>query len=135
MLSLAAISNSFSNLVLASTNFAITNDQEYVFNRMSGITSYLYENLPSFEIAGYATFIIVFLLSALVYKLGFAKKLSLGKNIVIYAFLLIGCLVLTFLALFLPMIEGLIVAALILIVYKTRLWREKREEARSVKQA
>ena len=134
MLSLAAISNSFSNLVLASTNSVITNEQEYVFNRMSGITRYLYENLPSFEIAGYATLIIVFLLSALVYKLGFAKKLSLGKNIVIYVFLLIGCLVLTFLALFLPMIEGLIISALILIVYKSRLWREKREEARAVKQ-
>lgn len=134
MLSLAAISNSFSNLVLASTNSVITNEQEYVFNRMSGITRYLYENLPSFEIAGYATFIIVFLLSALVYKLGFAKKLSVGKNIIIYIFLLIGCLVLTFLALFLPMIEGLIISALILIVYKSRLWREKREEARAVKQ-
>ena len=134
MLSLVAISNSFSNLVLASTNSVITNEQEYVFNRMSGITRYLYENLPSFEIAGYATLIIVFLLSALVYKLGFAKKLSLGKNIVIYVFLLIGCLVLTFLALFLPMIEGLIISALILIVYKSRLWREKREEARAVKQ-
>lgn len=135
MLSLVAISNSFTNLVLASTNSAITNEHDYVFNRMSGITRYLYENLPSYEIAGYATFTLVFLLSALVYKLGFAKKLSLGKNIIIYAFLLIGCLVLTFLALFLPMIEGLIVAALILIVYKSRLWREKREEAKDAKQA
>ena len=135
MLSLVAISNSFSNLVLASTNFAITNDQDYVFNRMSGITRYLYENLSSFEIAGYATFIIVFLLSALVYKLGFAKKLSIGKNVVIYTFLLIGCLILTFLALFLPMIEGLIISALILIVYKSRLWREKRVEKRAAKQA
>ena len=135
MLSLVAISNSFSNLVLASTNSAITNDQAYVFNRMSGITRYLYENLPSFEIAGYATFIIVFLLSALVYKLGFAKKLSIGKNVVIYTFLLIGCLILTFLALFLPMIEGLIISALILIVYKSCLWREKRVEKRAAKQA
>ena len=80
--------------------------------------------------AGYVTFILVFLMSAIVYKLGFAKKLTLGRNIVIYAFLFIGCMILTFLALFLPMIEGLIVAALILIVYKSRLWREKREEAK-----
>lgn len=71
----------------------------------------------------------MFVLSAIVYKLGFAKNdLTLVKNIIIYIFLFVGCIVLTFLALFLPMIEGLIVAALILIIYKTRLWREKREE-------
>ena len=38
---------------------------------------------------------------------------------------------LTFFAFFLPMIEGLIVAALILIVYKSRMWREKREETKA----
>lgn len=135
MLNMMAVTNSYLNLVLASANSVSMNEQEYVYNRMSGITRYLYENLPSYEMAGYATFILVFLMSALVFKLGFAKKLSIGKNIIIYAFLFFGCLVLTFLALFLPMIEGLIVAALILIIYKTRLWREKREEAKAVKEA
>nr|WP_232337181.1 YlaH-like family protein [Lysinibacillus timonensis] len=97
---------------------------------MSGITRYIYENMPSYQEAGYVVFFLVFILSAIVFKLGFAKKdLSIGKNIIIYIFLFLGCMVLTFLALFLPMIEGLIVAALILIVYKIRLWREKREEA------
>lgn len=101
-----------------------------VFGRMAGITRFLYENMPSYESAGYVVFILVFLLSALVYKLGFAKKLKLSQNIVIYVFLFLGCILLTFLALFLPMVEGLIVAALILIIYKTRLWREKREQQR-----
>jgi uncharacterized membrane protein len=133
MLNMMAVSSSTLNLVFAAT--VSTNEKEYVFERMSGITRYLYENLPSYEMAGYATFILVFLMSAIVYKLGFAKKLSLGKNIVIYTFLFIGCMILTFLALFLPMIEGLIVAALILIVYKSRLWREKREEAKATRQA
>lgn len=101
---------------------------EKTFNRMSGITRYIYDYLePNYDAAGYVVFILVFILSAIVYKLGFAKELPLLKNIVIYAFLFFGCMVLTFLALFLPMIEGLIVAALILIIYKTRLWREKRE--------
>ncbi len=135
MLNMMAVINSYLNLVLASANSVSMNELEYVLSRMSGVTGYLYGNLPSYEIAGYATFILVFLLSAFVYKLGFAKKLSIGQNIVIYAFLLIGCLILTFLALFLPIIEGLIVAALILIVYKLRLWREKREEAKAVRQA
>lgn len=128
MLNMMAVLSSYLNLVLLATVSTIEND--YAFNRMSGITRYLYGNLPSFEIAGYVTFVLVFLLSALVYKLGFAKKLSIGKNIIIYTFLFVGCMVLTFLALYLPMIEGLMISALILIVYKSRLWREKREEAK-----
>ncbi len=111
---------------------ANTSEDAFVFGRMAGITRYLYENLPSYQMAGYIVFVLVFILSAIVYKLGFAKNdLTLVKNIIIYIFLFLGCIVLTFLALFLPMIEGLIVAALILIVYKTRLWREKREERRA----
>ena len=124
---LAVLSSYFNVVLLASIS---SSENEYVFNRMSGITSYLYQNLPNYDMAGYVTFILVFLMSAIVYKLGFAKKLTLGRNIVIYTFLFFGCIILTFLALFLPMIEGLIVAALILIVYKSRLWREKREEAK-----
>lgn len=128
MLNMMAALSSYFNLVLLAT--VSTNETMTVMNRMSGITRYLYENLPNYDIAGYVTFVLVFLLSALVYKLGFAKKLSIGRNLIIYAFLFIGCMILTFLALFLPMIEGLIISALILIVYKSRLWREKREEAK-----
>ena len=98
---------------------------------MSGITRYIYENMPSYEVAGYVVFILVFILSAIVYKLGFARELPLLKNIIIYTFLFLGCIMLTFFAFFLPMIEGLIVAALILIVYKSRMWREKREEKKA----
>ncbi|ATP39212.1 hypothetical protein CSE16_03725 [Solibacillus sp. R5-41] len=135
MLNMMAVTSSALNLVLASASTVSLDEKDRVFERMSGITRFLYENLPSYDIAGYATFIIVFLMSAIVYKLGFAKKLSFGRNVIIYTFLFFGCIVLTFLALFLPMIEGLIVAALILIVYKSRLWREKREEAKAVNAA
>ncbi|MEW8972299.1 YlaH-like family protein [Mesobacillus jeotgali] len=68
-------------------------------------------------------------LSILVYKLGFAQKLPLIKSIIIYAFLLLGSTVLTFLAIFLPIAEGLVVAALILIIYKLRLRQHKKAEA------
>lgn len=81
--------------------------------------------------AGYALFAVIFILSAIVYKLGFAKNLSLGKNAAIALFLAIGGLGLTFLAFFLPVVEGLVIAALILVLYKIRLWREKRENAAS----
>lgn len=129
------------NFIQASAPTASTEDA-FVFGRLSSITRFLYENFSSIDAAGkvdytvpgYITFVLVFVLSALVYKLGFAKKLSFKQNVVIYIFLFVGCVVLTFLALFLPMIEGLIVAALILILYKTRLWREKREEHKAQQQ-
>ncbi|KOP79200.1 hypothetical protein AMS59_09220 [Lysinibacillus sp. FJAT-14745] len=117
--------------VAAQTNAEETAD---AYEKMAGITRFLYENLPTKEMAGYVLFALVFLLSALVYKLGFAKKLKLAQNIVIYIFLFLGCTLLTFFALYLPMVEGLIVAALILIIYKTRLWREKREEQQAANQ-
>lgn len=69
----------------------------------------------------------IVVLAIIVYKLGFARKLSIIKSIIIYSFLLLGCTVLTFLGVFLPIAEGLAVAALILIIYKIRLRNEKRE--------
>lgn len=106
-------------------------DQAFVYDNMYPVARILYQNLPSFELAGYALLAVIFLLSAFVYKLGFAKKLPLGKNLVIGLFLAAGSLGLTFLAFFLPVVEGLVIAALILILYKIRLWREKRENAAS----
>ncbi|WP_243370617.1 MULTISPECIES: YlaH-like family protein [Caryophanaceae] len=104
-------------------------EQEFVFGRMSALSRFIYEQMPNYDVAGYVLFAIIFALSVLVYKLGFAKRLRLGQNIVIYLFLFIGCLVLTFLAFFLPIVEGLIVAALILIIYKIRMRLEKRGSA------
>ena len=103
-------------------------DTELVYGRMSGIARLIYEVMPSFSIAGYVLFALVFLMSAIVYKLGFAKKLKPLQNLVIYIFLFLGCLVLTFLAFFLPIVEGLIVAALILIIYRVRRMNEHKDQ-------
>ncbi|WP_243385216.1 YlaH-like family protein [Bacillus kexueae] len=73
-------------------------------------------------------YITILVLSIVVYKLGFAKKLPILKSAIIYFFLALGCSVLTFLGVFLPVAEGLVVAALILIIYKIRLYRTKKEE-------
>ncbi|AOV08387.1 YlaH-like family protein [Sporosarcina ureilytica] len=116
-------------------------ETEFVFGRMSGISRFIYEILGSptvtgdmdYTIAGYVLFAVVFLMSALVYKLGFAKKLKIYQSVIIYTFLFLGCLVLTFLAFFLPIVEGLIVAALILIIYRVRRMNEyKGEETDSI---
>ncbi len=99
-----------------------------VMGAMSGISRLVYEILPSSKVAGYVLLALIFLMSAIVYKLGFAKKLRPVQNIMIYTFLFIGCIVLTFLALFLPIVEGLIVAALILIIYRVRRMNEYKKE-------
>lgn len=86
---------------------------------------YLMTNNPT--AANWLLWLTITLLAVLVYKLGFAKKLPILKSALIYLFLIGGCLFLTFLAIFLPIAEGLIVAALILIIYKIRLNREKKK--------
>jgi hypothetical protein len=72
-------------------------------------------------------YLTIFSLSILVYKLGFAQKLPILKSVLIYLFLGFGCTVLTFLGIFLPVTEGLVVAALILIIYKVRLYQSKKQ--------
>jgi len=78
-------------------------------------------------------YLTIFGLSIIVYKLGFAQKLPLLKSILIYFFLGFGCTILTFLGIFLPVAEGLVVAALILIIYKIRLYQSKKNEVPPVK--
>lgn len=74
-------------------------------------------------------YVFIVILTVIVYRLGFAKKLPLLKNIVIYTSLCIGCLIMLFFSYALPIAEGLGVAALILIVYKIRLHQSKKHQA------
>ncbi|MED0656585.1 YlaH-like family protein [Anoxybacillus ayderensis] len=74
----------------------------------------------------YATIVV---LSIIVYRLGFARQLPLLKNVIIYSLLVLGCTILTFFAVFLPVAEGLLVAAIVLIIYKWRLRREGENTA------
>ncbi|WP_203362450.1 YlaH-like family protein [Bacillus sp. REN10] len=69
----------------------------------------------------------IVLLSILVYNLGFAKKLSLGKNLIVYLSLVVGSLLLLILSYQLPVVESLLVAALVLGIYKIRLRMHKKE--------
>ncbi len=75
-------------------------------------------------------YITIVVLSAVVYKLGFARKLPLLKAAIVYFFLFAGATILTFLGVFLPIAEGLAIAALIIVLYKIRLLREKNSEER-----
>lgn len=74
-------------------------------------------------------YLTIVVLSIIVYKLGFAKNLPLVKSIIIYILLIFGCSILTFFGVFLPVAEGLVVASIILIIYKIRLYQSKKHEA------
>jgi hypothetical protein len=88
----------------------------------------LYNVTENPKVGMWLLYLTIVALSILVYKLGFAQKLPLGKSILIYLFLGAGCTVLTALGIFLPIAEGLVVAALILIIYKIRLHQSKKQQ-------
>lgn len=71
-------------------------------------------------------FITIYVLCILVYNLGFARKIKLWQNIVIYIVMFIGCIILTFFGAFLPVAESLIVAAIVLGLYRIRLHQERK---------
>ncbi|GEK32680.1 YlaH-like family protein [Kurthia sibirica] len=113
---------------------AAPSDSTYVMSdekakeSLSGIVRYLYDAAPSYDSAGYILLGIIFVLSAIVYHLGFARSnLKLWQNIIIYIFLFLGCIILTFLSFFLPMVEVLVITVLFLLVYKLRLKRDKQQ--------
>lgn len=82
------------------------------------------------EVGMWLLYLTIVALCIIVFKLGFAKKLPIAKSMIIYLFLILGCTILTFFAVFLPITEGLVVAALILIIYKVRLHQTKKLEGK-----
>lgn len=113
--------------VATTTPSVNSNDDNLVKESMSGIARFIYETAPTFSSAGYILLAVIFILSAIVYHLGFARSnLKLWQNIVIYVFLFLGCIILTFLAFFLPMVEVLIITALFLALYKFRLKKDRK---------
>ncbi|MCM3114085.1 YlaH-like family protein [Neobacillus sp. MER 74] len=85
--------------------------------------------LTDVKTAVWLQYVYIVILAAIVYKLGFAKKLPLLKNIVIYICLLIGCFVMLIFSYALPIAEGLAGAAVLLIIYKIRLHQTKKHQA------
>lgn len=73
-------------------------------------------------------YFFIVILSVIVYRLGFAKKLPILKNIIIYTCLVVGCLLLLFFSYALPIAEGLLVAAVILIIYRIRRHQSEKQQ-------
>lgn len=90
----------------------------------------LYNVDENIELGMALLYVTVVILSIIVFKLGFARKLPLLKSIVIYVFLLIGSAILTIFALFYPVAEVLVFSAIFLMIYKIRLWQEKKQQSK-----
>ncbi len=74
-------------------------------------------------------YLVVVVLTVVVYNLGFARKLPILKQVVVYIALLFGSIFTTLLALRLPVVESLLIATFVLGAYKFRMYREKKEKA------
>ncbi|SFP02778.1 YlaH-like family protein [Salibacterium halotolerans] len=70
----------------------------------------------------------VVVMCIIVYNLGFARRLPLLKNAVVYTVMLIGTFPLTIFAFGMPVVESLLAAAAVLGIYKIRLRRYKKEK-------
>ncbi len=65
------------------------------------------------------SYYVIFVLTVIVYQLGFARRLPLLKTLIIYVMIALGSVLLKiFHAMGLPMILSLTVAALMLIIYR-----------------
>ncbi|HET7616116.1 MAG TPA: YlaH-like family protein [Bacillales bacterium] len=71
-------------------------------------------------------YLTVLFLSAVVYQLGFARKLPVLKNAVIFLFLMVGCFVMTIFAERFPVVKCLLAIAVVFGGYKFRLYRSKK---------
>lgn len=65
-------------------------------------------------------YLVILILSAIVYNLGFARKLPILKTIIVYIFLAIGAFPLAFLGIALPFVEALLIATVILGIIRWR---------------
>ncbi|MGJ9458565.1 YlaH-like family protein [Oceanobacillus sp. CF4.6] len=73
-------------------------------------------------------FVMNFVLCAVAYELGFARKLPIGKAIFVYLMLLIGTYILTIFTtvMRMPTVESLLVIILVLAIYRIRLHRQRK---------
>jgi hypothetical protein len=86
-------------------------------------------NPEQFLFAFSMLYLVVVVLTIIVFNLGFARKLPILKTVVVYIVLLFGSIFMTILALRLPVVESLLIATFVLGAYKYRLNKEKREKA------
>ncbi|WP_240544496.1 YlaH-like family protein [Exiguobacterium algae] len=75
-----------------------------------------------------ALVIVVILLTILVFKLGFAKQLTWWKSLIVYFLLSLGAGTMALVFFTWPIPEVLSIMAVVLAIYRGRLWWNRRQE-------
>lgn len=75
-------------------------------------------------------YVLNLVLAVIAYKLGFAKKLPRMKSIIVYILLIIGIYIITIFStvMRMPSVESLIVINLVLAIYRTRLYFQRKSK-------
>lgn len=91
---------------------------------MSAISAWL-DQLPS-----WGTYLIILVLTSVIYQTAFARSLPLLKSAVVYVVLAIGCyLLLIFDILGFPMIPSLFITVVLIVVTRARLsWSRRKQK-------
>ncbi|MGN8645152.1 YlaH-like family protein [Gracilibacillus sp. HCP3S3_G5_1] len=77
-------------------------------------------------------YLTVVIFAIFAYKFGFAKKLSPLKSLIIYILLIIGTFFLTLIfGLNLPLAESLFIIAVVMGVYRLRLYQERKQKPKA----
>ena len=101
------------------------NGEQFHFTKYA---QFLLNNEYTAHYASLILYVTIVVLSFIVYKLGFARKLPPLKALVIYMFLMVGDIILTFLAYQQPIVGVLIIATIVLCIYKIRLMQTKKKD-------
>nr|WP_255639606.1 YlaH-like family protein [Aquibacillus saliphilus] len=101
---------------------------DYFMQGLGGEVNFNNESEVALLIRGFfLLYLTIVLLTILAYKFGFAKKLPPLKSAVVYLILIVGMFIITLIfGLNLPLAESLFVIALVLGVYRFRLYRERK---------
>jgi hypothetical protein len=80
------------------------------------------------QVPPWSLYFIILLLSVIIYKVAFARKLPPLKSLVVYFVLALGCVLFWIMQLVqFPMIQALLITVLIIVVTRVRLWYSKKQ--------
>lgn len=80
------------------------------------------------EVPPLSLYFIILVLSVVIYKVAFARKLPPLKSLVVYFVLALGCVLFWIMQLAqFPMIQALLITVVLIVVTRLRLWYSKKQ--------
>ncbi|EGL82470.1 hypothetical protein CathTA2_2009 [Caldalkalibacillus thermarum TA2.A1] len=86
------------------------------------IANYIYQ-LTDPPLAFFLLYLVIVILMAIAYKLGFARKLPVLKQAIVYLVLAVGCLILAFMGYVIPIADILVITVIVLAIVRYRMTR------------